>query len=225
MTALADSYTVKPSPVSTESTETVADLLARLGGISPYRVRLRPAPGMAVVADVVAIEAKENRLFELVDGVLVEKCMGYWESYLAILIGTALNNWVLPRKLGVVTGPDGMMQLFPKLVRMPDVAFASWSRFPGGKPTNDPVPLLSPDLAVEVLSEGNTDTEMKRKREEYFKAGMRLVWIVDAKARTVTAFTGAEEFVVLQGEQTLDGGAVLPGFTLGLKALFAEVGK
>src|SRR5687768_16806477 len=101
---------------------TMADLLERLGDIPPHRVRLRPAPGTATEADVVAIEARENRLFELVDGVLVEKPMGLPESILAGLILTMLNNFVLPRKLGKVAGADGMLKLVVGLVRIPDVA-------------------------------------------------------------------------------------------------------
>ncbi len=225
MTALAETIALKPSLESPESTETLGDLLARLGGVSPDRVRLHPAPGTATVADVVGIEAKENRLFELLDGVLVEKCMGYRESLLAAKILIALGIWVQPRKLGELSGADGMMRLFPGLVRIPDVAFASWARFPGGEVPEEAVPSVVPDLAVEVLSESNTEGEMKRKREEYFKAGVRLVWEVDGKARTVAVYTGAEEFVVLQGDQALDGGAVLRGFTLGLRELFGEAGK
>ena len=224
MTAVAEPISPSSNPDAT-STESLGDLLQRLGGISPDRVRLWPAPGKATVADVAAIEAKENRLFELLDGVLVEKCMGYRESILAVMIATALGQWVWPRKLGVVTGADGMMQLFPKLVRIPDVAFASWARFPGGKVPEEAVPHVVPDLAVEVLSASNTEAEMQRKRAEYFAAGVRLLWIVDAKTRTVRVYTGAEDFAVLGEEKVLDGGMVLPGFTLPLKELFAEVGK
>jgi Uma2 family endonuclease len=215
MTAIAEMIAADP-----HAGETVGDLLKRLGGISPDRVRLRPAPGMATVADVVAIDAHEDRLFELIDGVLVEKVMGYWASYLATRLATYLNLWVMPRNLGVVTGADGMVRLFPTQVRLPDVAFAAWSRFPGGKPTDDPVPAIAPDLAVEVLSERNTEGEMKRKREEYFKAEVLLVWEVDGRARTVAVYTGTEQKILLQEQQTLDGGAVLPGFTLALRDLF-----
>jgi hypothetical protein len=49
--------------------------------------------------------------------------------------------------------------------------------------------------------------------------------MVDGKARTVAVYSAVDEFVVLKGEQVLDGGTVLPGFTLGLKELFGEVGK
>ena len=59
--------------------------------------------------------------------------MGYEESAIAGLILTSLNNFVRPRKLGIVTGPDGTIKLFAGLVRIPDVAFASWDRFPDRK--------------------------------------------------------------------------------------------
>jgi Uma2 family endonuclease len=205
------------------SAESLADLLSRLGDISPARIRMHPSPGSATEADVLRIHAREKRLFELIDGVLVEKGMGYRESVLAMAIVRALANWVLPRDLGAVSGPDGMMKVLPEQVRLPDVAFASWSRFPGGKIAKDPVPSLTPDIAVEVLSESNTPREMARKRLEYFESGVQLVWIVDPDARIVVVYTAPDAFVVLSEADTLDGGKVLPGFTLPLRELFATI--
>jgi Uma2 family endonuclease len=89
----------------------------------------------------------------------------------------------------------------------------------------EPIPLVAPDLAVEVLSRSNTPREMARKRREYCEAGTRLVWEVDPAARTVTVFTSPERFTVLDATQTLDGGSVLPGFTLALADLFAELDR
>jgi Uma2 family endonuclease len=86
-----------------------------------------------------------------------------------------------------VAGEAGMMQLAPGLVRIPDVSFISWDRFPDRKLPRDPVPHLAPDLAVEVLSQSNTPKEMDRKRRDYFNAGCKLVWITDPETRTVTA--------------------------------------
>src|SRR5207244_6788983 len=92
--------------------ETLADLLEQLGGIAPDRVRFRPAPGTATEEDVLAIRnSAERRLCELVDGVLVEKAMGFRESYLAIAFATILWTFVRPRNLGIVTGAAGMMRL------------------------------------------------------------------------------------------------------------------
>jgi Uma2 family endonuclease len=64
---------------------------------------------------------------------------------------------------------------------------------------------------------------MARKRQEYFAAGMQLVWIVDPVARTVAVYTAPEQCTVWQEDQTLAGDPVLPGFTLPLRELFAEL--
>jgi Uma2 family endonuclease len=84
---------------------------------------------------------------------------------------------------------------------------------------------LAPDLAVEVLSAGNTPGEMARKRQEYFAAGVRLVWLVDPEARPVEVFTAPEQPTILHEEHTLEGGAVLPGLALPLRELFAELDR
>lgn len=205
--------------------ETIGDLLERLGSIAPERVRFHPAPGTATETDVVEVERREHRLCELVEGVLVEKVMGYAESLLAGALLAALRAFVLPRNLGLVSGADGMMRLFPGLVRIPDVAFVSWGRVPGGHVPREPVPTLVPDVAVEVVSAGITEGEMERKRREYFRAGVRLVWLVDAESRTVTVYSGETERHVLTARHTLDGGQVLPGFFLDLPTLFAELDR
>jgi hypothetical protein len=67
---------------STMPFDTLADLLEHIGGIAPYRVRFRPVPGTATEEDVQALRhSAERRLCELVDGVLVEKTMGFRESW------------------------------------------------------------------------------------------------------------------------------------------------
>ncbi|MDB5355256.1 MAG: hypothetical protein JWN24_1709 [Phycisphaerales bacterium] len=201
----------------------LTDFFDRFGEISPGRIRFCPAPGTATEQDVIDIEARENRLYELVDGVLVEKAGGFVESFLAGLVATYLNQFILLRKFGFVTGAGGMMRLFPGLVRRPHVAFISRERFPGGRLPADPIVSLAPDLAVEVLSEGNTVREMNRKRAEYFDAGVRLLWIVDPKARTVAVYTNPQAPTVLDQAQTLTGDPVLPGFAVAIKSLFEEL--
>lgn len=196
----------------------VADLF---GDMPAWRIRNLPAPGTATEVDVVEIEAREDRLCELVEGVLVEKTVGYEESCLTAELITLINVFVKAHKLGKVSGPDGMMRLFPGLVRIPDVAFASWKRLSERRGTSK-LPELVPDLAIEVLSEGNTPKEMSRKLDDYFDAGVRLVWFVDARKRRVEVFTGKKSSKVLEEHEALSGGKVLPGFTVPLKELFAD---
>ncbi len=145
---------------TSEALETLGDLLKQLGDIPPERVRLKPAPGTATERDVIDIHRREKRLCELVDGVLVEKAMGFKESIIAGAILAALRAFVVPRNLGVVAGADGTIRLFPGLVRIPDVAFASWQRLPDGRVPDEPIPSVVPELAVEVVSKSNTPAEM-----------------------------------------------------------------
>jgi Uma2 family endonuclease len=213
------------SSIADRPLRTLADLLDRLGRLPLERIRFRPPPGTATERDVLEIADREGRLCELVDGVLVEKPAGYDDSILAMFIGRMLGNFVRPRNLGHVTGEAGMVRLFPGLVRIPDVAFASWNRFPQRRLTGEPIPDLVPDLAIEVLSQSNTAGEMSIKMDEYFAAGVRQVWLVEPNLRTVTVFDAADKFVALHQQDLLDGGAVLPGFTLALGELFAELDR
>ena len=212
-----------PAPASASAPpndETIADLLERLGDIPPNRVRLYPYPGTATERDVIAIEASENRLFELIDGVLVEKGMGYTESRMAADLIIDVGTFVRGNDLGIVAGADGMIRLRYRRVRIPDVSFVSWDRIPDPKILDEPIPDIVPDFAVEILSESNTKNEMAIKLREYFEAGVRLVWYVDPSAKTVRVFTAVETWTDLGLDDTLDGGDVLPGFRLNLRDWF-----
>jgi Uma2 family endonuclease len=213
---------IQPSPVSIQ---TVGDLLHQLGDVPAWRVLLHPAPGTATEEHVLNLHDREGRLFELIDATLVEKGMGYRESLLATFLITHIQNFVRPLNLGLVTGESGMMRLFAGLVRIPDVAYVSWARIPGGRVPVAPIPQLAPDLAVEVLSPSNTIREMERKRREYFQSGVRLVWIVDPDARTVATYTDPENPTILTEAEILQGGAVLPSFAMPVRDLFAELDR
>ena len=210
---------------SSEALTTVADLLVHLDDIPATRIRLDPPPGTATEDDLLRLHDRENRLCELVDGVLVEKPMGFYESRLAVVIVQLLANFADSHDLGIVAGADGMVRLAPGLVRIPDVSFVCWEQLPDGRVPRDPIPDLSPDLAVEVLSRGNTPREMRRKVREYFDAGVRLVWLLDPEARTMTVHRSVEDSVVLAEEDIISGGDVLPGFRVRLGELFDRTGR
>ena len=204
--------------------DTLGDLLASLGGISPNRVRLKPAPGTAKVRDVVRLNDKTGRLYELVEGTLVEKIMGAKESFIGVEVSFLLKSWNRDNgNRGMVLGADGMMEVMPDLVRIPDVSFTSWDRLPGRVVPDEPVPELAPDLAVEVLSEGNTHEEMRQKLTDYFRAGVQLVWYIDPRTRTVRVFTSPDDVTELGEADTLDGGDVLPGFSVEVARLFDQL--
>ena len=196
---------------------TAADLLRRLGGVGPHRVRLHPSPGTATEDDVVLARA-HGGLCELIDGTLVEKPMGVPESFLASLLIQFLGPFVRQHRLGVTTAADGMYRMSQGNVREPDVSFTQRSRL------STPLPQVGgwcPDLCVEVLSPDNTAEEMARKRAEYFGSGCRLVWEIDPRKRTAVVYTAPADGRMLTPQDALDGGGVVPGFTLPLAELFA----
>lgn len=138
-------------------------------------------------------------------------------------LGTAINNHVLANNLGAVTGEAGFFDLPDGPVRAPDVAFTAWRTMPGRQRPREAFPNLAPDLVVEILSPGNTAREMARKRREYFRCGVRLVWEIDPRARTVVEYAADDAGRPLT--DALDGGAVLPGFRVPLTTLFAELDR
>lgn len=208
----------------------IADPLAefheRLGGIPLSRIVLNPPPGTATEEDALAAaEAPQKRLCELVDGVLVEKAMGYWESQIAFYLGSLIVNFVVERDLGAVTGSDGTFRLRPGSVRIPDIAFTSWKRLEGEEQFEHSAPPVAPELAIEILSESNTASEMARKREDYFKAGVVLVWEIDPIARTARVERINQPVRMFVESDNLDGEDILPGFSVQLADIFRAVKK
>lgn len=201
------------------------DRLQDLGNIPISRIRSEPAPGSATVDDVARLRNTERRLYELVDGTLVEKSMGWPESVLAGILLQWLNNYLDAHRIGVATGADGMTRLFDDTVRGPDVAFVAWDRMPDGQIPTDPIPELVPNFVIEVLSSGNTYAEMSRKRREYFHAGVELLWMVDHRTRTITVFRSALDAAVYSEDKTIDGGEVLPGWQVNIGELFSRLDR
>jgi Uma2 family endonuclease len=199
---------------------TVADLIGELG-VPADRIRMTPLPGTATERDLLRINESKEGLCELIDGVLVEKAMGYWEGSVGLRIGRLLMEFVEATGKGIVTGANSEHRLRRGLVRLPDASFVSWDQLPNLEVPEESVPDLYPDLAVEVISKGNTPKEMRRKRHEYFRAGCRLVWIVYPKTKTIAVYTSPTDFTTLDINDTLDGGDVLPGFKVPVRTIFA----
>jgi Uma2 family endonuclease len=202
---------------------TVADLLHDLGDIPPSRVRLVPTPGTATFDDLIAVnELKSAPLCEMVDGTLVEKAMGHFEGWVTFIILGYFDRYLEANDIGMVYTPDAVLKILPDIGRAADVAFVSWTSLPGGRPParSDAVPEVVPDLAIEVLSRSNTPAEMTRKRGEYFRAGVKLVWEIDPETRGAKAYASPTAVAEVPPNGILDAGGVMPGFQLSLQAVF-----
>ena len=206
---------------TTLETETLADVLHRIGDVPLDRILARPAPGDATPADVLRLcDGEPKRLCELVDGVLVEKAMGHRESRLAVWLAHQILNFLESHNLGIVTGADGPYSLEEEQIRFPDVAFIAWEDIPPDADPNTPMPDWTINLAVEAISPGNTRGEMKRKLKDYFAAGVELVWYLYPIERVVRVYTSEVDCQTLTDADELDGGDVLPGFRVSVRELF-----
>ena len=153
--------------------------------------------------------------YELVKGELLElmSASEEHEETVALVIMSvgihARTHWlgkVYGSNRAFVTGPES-----PASSRLPDVSFVSNARL--GRP--DLHGMLydgAPDLAVEVVSPGNTAAEMAQKVREYLAAGGQAVWVLDYTARTLTVHTANAPPAVLTDGDIVDGGNYLPGF-------------
>lgn len=211
-----------PAPTPATKFASLAEWLHHMGDIPPDRIITNPWMGFATEQDFLTLVERDKRLCEFIDGTLVEKPVGSRESIIALFIATALNNFVRPRKLGLVSGEAGPIRTSTTRIRMPDVAFISIDDLPSRKLPDEPILSVPPSLAVEVISVGNTKAEMRQKVKEYFESGVRLVWLVYPKTRTIAVYEKlAEEPTRILGEnERLDGASVLPGFSIPIAELF-----
>jgi Uma2 family endonuclease len=205
------------------SLATPRDLAARFDDIPLSRICFSPLPGEATEAEAIRRNEQSQRLYELVDGTLIEKVMGTYESLIAGRILTRFNNYLDSHhpKLGLALPADGMLRLRVQLIRIPDASFIGRDRLKPGVFPRHGVARVAPTIAVEVVSEGNTKREMDEKLDEYFTFGTAEVWYVYPDTRSVLRYTSRHEIEKLSEVDTLTT-PILPGFACPLAALFVH---
>lgn len=169
--------------------------------------------------DLLAMPDGES--YELVDGQLVEREMGFKSSRIGNRINVLLTNYCDQHHLGWVLGPDAGYRCFSDdgdKVRKPDVSFVDGRRLaaadePEGFAT------FAPDLAVEVISPNELFEDVMVKVSEYLDAGVRLVWVIDPTTRRAHIYR-PDSGIILTSKDDLDGEAVIPGFRCPINDLF-----
>src|SRR5437868_8456946 len=134
----------------------------------------------------------DGERFELVGGQLVGTEAGAESSWIANLVSVSITQFVQRHGLGWVFTSECGYQCFPDdplRVRKPDVSFVARGRLPGNRIPTGHIS-VAPDLAVEVTSPNDHYWEVREKVEEYLAAGVRLVWVVDPKTRSIEVFRG-----------------------------------
>lgn len=166
----------------------------------------RPQMMTAEAFDAFALlpENRERRL-EWIDGEMTESVSNDTSSNVTSRLMARLEVYVTDHDLGYTTGPDGAFMPKARLAKPSGLAY-------------NPVP---PALVVEVLSPTDHPEEVQAKVGLYLDAGIG-VWLADPEARSLTVYVPGQGALLLRREDTLDGGDILPGFTLPLSKVFAE---
>jgi len=109
----------------------------------------------------------------------------------------------------------------PDTVRAPDIAFLGKGRLSAATPGEAfwPGP---PDLAVEVVSPGDTLGEIDEKVQAWLAAGAKIVWVVNPRWCNVTVYRSPTDIRVLTEQDDLDGQDVVPGFRCPVAAIFVK---
>lgn len=184
-------------------------------------IQTHPALTEAEFDTFVDLPENADRIFEYIAGRAVEVPSNPFASKLAGIILGEIYIWLKANDIGHLTGADGGYRVDGERYA-PDVAFISYDKQDEltGKGYN-PVP---PDLAVEVISNPDNAQEqedLRTKISHYMVAGT-VVWVVDFAKRRVEIHEPGKSLRYVTEDGALDGGEVLPGFTLQVADIFKK---
>jgi Uma2 family endonuclease len=167
----------------------------------------------------------EDVLYEIVDGKYEElPPMSTYAVIIASRLARKLGDFAESQQLGEVVS-EMLFGLTPRSRRKhrPDVAFVSYQSWARNRPwpNTDPWPVV-PELAIEVVSPNDLAESVQTKVQEYLDAGVNLVWVVYPNPGWVHVYESPQRLRGLVASDSLDGGSVLPGFTLPLAELFTQ---
>ena len=191
--------------------------------LNQSRSTLPAAQRNLLTADDLTKQPDDGTRYELVKGVLRKMPpAGFEHGICAAEIGSRLNVHVKTHQLGYVCGAETGFKIAqnPDTVRAPDAAFvrqASIERQGIVKGYWEG----APDLAIELISPGDTYAEVAEKVEEWLAAGCTMVWVINPRRETVEVYRSNEDFTVLRGTDTLAGGDVVEGFQCQVQDIFA----
>ena len=187
----------------------------------PPPIQPQPKPALITAEEFMLMDSEGVRS-ELVRGVICEMGgTGHEASIIAAIFVTELMSFVRPRKLGFVSGPDGSVRLErgPDTVRIPDAMFISADRMPPAVNMRSFAESI-PNIVVEVKSPNDSRRETHDKARMWHSYGVPLVWAAYPETRTIDVHRADGSITTLTDADTLDGGEILPGFSVAVSEIF-----
>ena len=166
-------------------------------------------------------DAPTDVSFEVVNGVRVEKNMSFYEQFIANYLHELLGPFCRANGLGWAVSDSTFRMPGSRNDRRPDVAFVSFARWPRerGIPRARAI-AVAPDLAVEVVSPTDVMFDVLDKLHEYFRCGVRQVWLLFSNVEQVYVYTSPTAVRILSRVDTLTADDLLPGFAVPVADLF-----
>ena len=151
--------------------------------------------------------------YEYIEGELKVSPAGMLHERIGVKLSRRLDEFVERHQLGGVYGSSTGYRMKSGNVLSPDVSYVRKSRLPEGE-SPEGFGHFAPDLAVEILSPSDRLDNLKDKIAEYFENGSEQVWVFDPRQRTVFIYPSLTEYEVLHENDVIEGGDLLPGFSL-----------
>ncbi len=164
----------------------------------------------------------DGHRYALVKGELIRMSpTGHEHGIVALHIASALHDYVKAKNLGATYAAETgfLIAQNPDTVRAPDAAFVRRERVEAASPVKS-FWIGAPDLAVEVVSHGDTVRVVEEKVTEWLEAGALMVWVISSRLRTVTSYRSLTDINTRTEKDLLDGGDVIPGFQISVADLF-----
>jgi Uma2 family endonuclease len=161
--------------------------------------------------------------FDLIDGEVQSMApASAWHGESTVEIVRRLGNYAIESGVGRAYSGETAFVISrdPDTVLCPDAAFVRAERLPPRDQRMGALPFV-PDLAVEVRSPSESGPSLRRKIAKYFAGGTQLVWVIDPQRRTATVHQASGGEQRLSEHDRLDGGELLPGFSVNVGELFA----
>lgn len=175
----------------------------------------------ATIEDMLALPDDGHR-YDLIRGEIIKLAPATGEhGAIAGELARLIGNVARPERRGrVYTAETGfILGRDPDVLLCPDVSYVQASRL---GPLEEQRQFLdqAPDLAVEVLSPSESLRSIREKVSAYLDGGTQAVWVVDPVRRSLSVYMADGSFEILSEADVLDGGEVLPGFSVPVAEIF-----
>ncbi len=175
-----------------------------------------------VTADELLNMPDDGFRYELVQGELRRmNPAGNVHGRVAMSFAWRLAQYVDENRLGTVYAAETGFRLAtdPDTVRAPDVAFVSRVRLEAVGEVEGFWP-EAPDLAIEVVSPGDSYSDVEQKVFDWLDAGTKMVVVINPRQRSATVYKSPSDIAALAETDVLAGGDVVPGFELAVREIF-----